>query len=48
MSSENVICPQCDGVGSIENTKGKEEACKYCKGRGFVPKEMGNDSEETI
>lgn len=42
---DKVVCPECDGVGTIEN-KGKEEPCRYCKGRGFVAKELANDSEE--
>jgi DnaJ-class molecular chaperone len=42
---DKVVCPECDGTGVTEN-KGKEKACNYCKGKGEVPKELANDSEE--
>lgn len=48
----NVLCPDCDGVGWLEDRKGNEFACPFCKGRGEVSKDIvkeslnGNQTEE--
>lgn len=46
MPENEVICHICDGNGSVEDRKGRETACTYCKGRGYIPKELAADEKE--
>lgn len=43
-----VDCPDCDGVGRLEDRKGKEYTCPSCKGKGKIHEESyEKDQTET-
>lgn len=34
---EQIACPDCQGTGHVENSKGEKVTCKRCKGTGIKP-----------
>ena len=34
--SKQVECPDCEGMGLLEDRKGNEYACPSCKGKGTI------------
>lgn len=50
MSERRVPCPDCGGVGTLDDRKGNEYTCPECEGRGKVEPErirsFGSDPSE--
>lgn len=45
-----VECPECGGIGIVEDRRGNEHTCPSCKGKGkldenLLKKEVGKASE---
>ena len=47
MTNQNEIeCPDCDGVGTLEDRKGIEYTCPACKGKGSIRNEREKSKAE--
>lgn len=41
-----VDCPDCGGVGELEDRKGREYTCPSCKGKGKTDEEQPEEKYE--